>query len=314
MNYSPLHLHTHFSTLDGVIKIPDLITHLKENNFLSCAISDHGTMAGVIDFYRECIDNNIKPILGVEAYVTEDKDESEEKQRDNYHLVLLCRNNEGLSNLIWLISQANLHNFYYKPRISRKNLETHSEGLIALSACLAGYPARMLRREDSIQKVFCDDRRDYVRILKWFQEVFNGDYYLEIQDHDFWEQEVFNDFIVPFARKENFPLVITSDAHYLKKSDHKTHEILMAMQFKMTLEEYRISDTMRYGDSNYIKSYEEILSSAQKYNAEDAVENTVKITEQCHTEINFGEYKLPVFKIKEADDYKEFKEWLKEKK
>jgi DNA polymerase-3 subunit alpha len=268
-------------------------------------------MAGVIDFYQECKKNNIKPILGCEAYLTEDLDDAAKKNRDNFHLVLLARNNKGLENLTWLISQANLHNFYYKPRIYRRHLEERAEGLIATSACLAGYPARLLRWEHSINKLFCDCYSDYVNIIKWFQEVFSDNYYLEVQDHDFWEQKVYNEWLIDFARKEKFPLVVTSDAHYLRREDHTTHEMLMAMQFKMTLEEYRQSDSIKYGSSNYIKSYEEVLSFAREKEIPEAVENTVAIAEQCQVELEFGKYKLPMFNIKETDDYKEFRRYLK---
>jgi DNA polymerase III subunit alpha len=285
------------------------MTALKEFDISSCAITDHGVLHGAIDFYRECKKNNIKPILGLEGYCTESPDEATDKIRDNYHLVLLAKNETGWKNLIWLSNRAHLHNFYYKPRIWIEHLLTHSEGLIALSACLASFPAKKLRWESSVEKVYIDDYKKYIRMLKWFSEVFNGDYYLEIQDHDTWEQIAYNNLLVDIAQKENIPLVITSDAHYLKRQDFATHEMMMAMQLKKTLEEYKASNQMRYATTNYLRSSLDMSRSVRKYKAIGALENTLKIAEQCNLELTFGEFRLPTFDIKSSSDYDEFLRW-----
>jgi len=309
MSYTPLHLHTTFSVLDSIIKIPELVKRLKELEISSCAITDHGNLHGAIDFYSECDESGIKPILGMEAYITEDPDNSEEKKRDNFHLVLLAKNEIGWKNLVWLSGNAYLNNFYYRPRIYRPLLEERSEGLVALSACLAGYPARMLRWESSINKIFLDRKDDYVRVLKWFQEVFHGDYYLEIQEHNAWEQREYNHFLAYIAKGEGFPLTITSDAHYLRKQDSATHELMMAMQLKKTLVEYQGEDHMKYYGTNYVKSNEEMIRLARQYDAEAAVENTNLIAEKCDFKVEFGKTKLPRFPIEDAEDLEEFKEW-----
>ncbi len=312
-SYSHLHVHSTFSILDSIIKIPELVSYIKELGMTSVALTDHGSMFGVIDFYKECKDNDIHPIIGIEAYCTEDEDNAEERTRDNYHLVLLAKNQTGLENLTWLTSNSYLNNFYYKPRIYRPLLEEHSEGVIALSACLASYCARKLRWESSISKMFIDDYKGYMEMLGWFCETFRDDFYLEIQDHDFWEQEEYNRILVDIAHKEKIPLVITSDAHYLRREDTSTHELMMAMQLKMKLEDYRAGDQMKYGATNYIKSSQEMLDSARKYNAEEAFYNTNKIAEMCKVEIEFGNPKMPVFDCSKAEDYQEFLRYLKEK-
>jgi DNA polymerase-3 subunit alpha len=312
--YAPVHLHTHFSTLDGCIKISELINHLTELGLSTCAITDHGTLAGIIDFYFKCKEKNIKPLLGMEAYITDDPDNSEEKTRDNRHLVLIAKNNTGLENLIWLSTQSHLHNFYYKPRIWRQHLRDHSEGLIATSACLANYHSRQLRWEPSIGKAFIDDYASYIYLIHWFKGVFRGEYYLEVQDHDFWEQREYNRIIIDVARKEKIPLVISSDAHYLKKEDVYLHEMMMAMQFKQTLDEYRQGDNMKYGGTNYVLSDKEMCAAAKKWGIEDALDNTVRIAEQCHVSIEKGDFKIPVFDVEEASDYEEFKKWRAERK
>jgi DNA polymerase-3 subunit alpha len=313
--YTPTHLHSHFSLLDGCIKIPELCDRLVELGLSACALTDHGVLFGIINFYTECKKRNIKPLLGMEAYLTEDPDDIENKTRDNYHLVLIASSNKGLENLIWLSSHAHLHNFYYKPRIYRPLLEQYSEGLIATSACLAGYPARhLIRWEKDINKVFLDNRKEYLKLISWFREVFNGNYYLEVQDHNFWEQTEYNKIIIDIARKENIPLVLTSDAHYLKQEDRYIHEMMMAMQFKQTLEEYRNGNNMKYGGTNYVLSSEEMAAAAKKWNISEALDNTLKIAEQCNVTIEMGNYHLPSYDYKAAEDYGEFQKWLKKKK
>jgi DNA polymerase-3 subunit alpha len=313
--YFPLHLHTTYSTLDSCIKPGELADRLVELSLPGTAITEHGNLHSLIECYKKLKEKNLQFICGMEAYLTHDSDNSEEKNRDNFHLVLLCKDTKGLENLIWLSTQSYLHNFYYKPRIWMEHFREHSEGLIALSACLAGIPSRTLRWEPSICKAFIDNYEDYIYTLSWFREIFKGDYYLEIQDHDFWQQKELNRILIDVARRENFPLVITTDAHYIKKEDSYLHEMMMAMQFKQTLEEYRSGDNMKYGGTNYIPSYSEMRKSAEELNVVDALENTVAIAEKCKAidlKLN-STYHMPTFNIKEADDYEEFKEYIKTK-
>lgn len=295
--------------MDSCIKINDLADRLVELGLPGCAVTEHGNVFSLIDAHTAFRKKGLKHICGIEAYLTRDQDNSENKNRDNYHLVLLAKNKTGLENLIWLTTQSHLHNFYYRPRIWMEHLKEHSEGLIALSACLASVISKdYIRREPSIYKSFIDDYNGLKYTLGWFKEVFRGEYYLEIQGHDFWEQIEYNRILIDIARKEKIPLVVTSDAHYLKKEDAYLHEMMMAMQFKQTLEEYRAGDNMKYGGTNYILSFEEMRAVAEKCEAIDALENTMAIAEQCE-DIDLGlnqQFFMPTFDVKAADDYQDF--------
>jgi DNA polymerase-3 subunit alpha len=313
--YVPLHVHTTYSTLDSCIRIKDLADRLVELGLPGCAVTEHGNLYSLVEVHSEFQKKGLRHLKAIEAYITQDPDDLENKNRKNSHLVLIARNQKGLENLIWLSTQSHLHNFYYKPRIWVEHLKDHSEGLIACSACLASVAGRMLRWEPSIQKAFIDDYNDFIYILSWFREVFKGEYYLEIQDHDFWQQIEYNRIIIDIARKHKFPLVITSDAHYIKKEDQYLHEMMMALQFKKTLEEYRESDEMKYGASNYITSPDEMNAAAKKWECPDAIENTIAIAEKCEDiDLHLGQqYFMPSFDVKNSSDYKEFCEWREKK-
>jgi DNA polymerase-3 subunit alpha len=315
MSFTHLHLHTEYSLLDGAVTIPDLMTHLKEQGMTACAITDHGWMAGVVDFYKQCKKSDIKPLIGVEAYITEDEDGSEEKTRDNMHLVLIAKDNVGYQKLLDLCSNAALNNFYYKPRINKKHLRQLSGHVVATSACLGGVIAKRLAFEkDQYGKATrCSPLYPDVlpADLVFYREIFGPDFYLEVQPWNAEDnhQKVYNSFIMDLAHTHELPLVITSDAHYLKQGDHELHEVLMAMQFKTTVEKYRESGEMQYGPYFYVKGPEEMLEGARNLGCEEAFHNTNRIAEQCEVEIELGVYKPPVFDVRTAEDYQEFLEW-----
>ena len=316
MSFTHLHLHTQYSLLDGATLLPDLMKHLQKLKMSSCAITDHGWMAGVVDFYKQCKASDIKPLIGCEAYVTEDEDglENVDKKRDNYHLVLIAKDHRGFSDLLRLVSNAATSNFYYKPRICERHLKELSGHVIATTACLGGVLAKRLHYDlDQYGRVKAvqDIDKKVQKKIEEYASIFNGDFYLELQD---WPdenlyQQSFNQFIIPIGKAMKLPFVITSDAHYLTREDEKLHQMLMAMQLKTTVGAYKDQEEMKYGPHFYVKSPEEMLKSAQHLRCEEAYYNTEKIAERCNVDIELGVYKPPSFKIEEADDYEEFMKW-----
>jgi DNA polymerase-3 subunit alpha len=293
-----------------MIKIPSLVRKVKKRGMSSIAITDHGNMHGVIDLYRECKKEDVHPIIGCEVYITEDEDgieDNQDKTKDNMHCVLLAKNNEGLSNLYWLCNQASLNNFYYKPRVSIHNLKTkRRENLIATSACLGGIIAHkgVFNEED---KSFKDPDGEALKIMRLFRDLFGKNFYAEIQDNpEMWRQTAYNEWLIETARKEEIPLVITADAHFLSKKDKSLHNIVMAQQMKMTLEEY---DRKEECVGCYIRSPDEMLQAAKRCRAEEAFWNTEKIARQCNVEIKLGEYQTPFFDITKEKDFDEFLKW-----
>jgi len=318
MNFTHLHLHTQYSLLDGAILIPELIEHCKETGMTACAITDHGWMAGVVDFYKQCIKAEIKPILGVEAYITEDPDglENEDKNRDNMHMVLLAKDNAGYRLLLDAVSNAALNNFYYKPRICKENLRKLTGHVVATSACLGGVLAKksafIIDQYGCAQ--LCHDEMGFVAAnAHFYRDIFGPDFYLELQayDDDTNHQQTYNQFLLQFGRANNFPFVITADCHYLRREDSKLHELLMAMQMKMTLEKYKELENMQYGPYFYVAPPEEMKERAESLECTSAYTNTQKIAQSCNVDIQLGKYQEPVFKIEETDDYKEFLKWKK---
>ena len=318
--FAHLHVHTEYSVLDGLNKIQPLVERVKALGMSTCAITDHGTLSGVIEFYKAMKKADLKPIIGMEAYITRDKDDLEntQKTRDNRHLVLLVMNSIGLKNLIWLNNRAYLHNFYYNPRIWVEHLKDHSDGLIATSACLAGVVAkRAIVKETGVEQqggVWDPDTqsfddpyhtgRDYIKELR---EYFPDRFYLEVQDHPNWEQKAYNRWIKQQATLLELPMVITTDAHYPRAEDKEVHDLLMAQQFKMTLEEYQKKEQFEL--SNFIREPEDMYKTAADMGIEEAFWNTRDITEQCELDITLGKYQTPEFDITKCDDYKDFLKW-----
>ena len=293
MAFTHLHVHTEYSLLDGSSKIKELAVRAKELGMDSMAITDHGAMYGVIDFYRAAREAGIKPILGCEVYVAPgsrfDRENVHGEDR-YYHLVLLAENNEGYQNLMKIVSKGYVDGFYYKPRVDMEVLKTYHKGIIALSACLAGEVPRFLARG------LYEEAKEAV--LK-YQEIFGrGNYFLELQDHGIPMQRQVNQGIIRLSRELDIPLAATNDCHYINAEDLEAHDILLCIQTgKKVADENR----MRYeGGQYYVKSEEE-MRELFSYIPE-AIDNTAKIAERCNVEIEFGVTKLPRYEVPEGCD------------
>lgn len=285
-NFVHLHVHSEFSLLDGANRIKDLPARAKELGMDSIALTDHGVMFGVVDFYKECKKQGIKPIIGCEVYVAPRTRFDKEPNIDNhyYHLILLAKNETGYKNLTHLVSMGFTEGFYYKPRIDYEILEKYHEGLVCLSACLAGNVNREILN-NNIEKA--------EEVALWHKNLFGEDYYLEIQPNGLPEQVLANQKLIEMSKKLDIPLVATNDSHYLKKEDAYNHEVLLCIQTgkKMTDE-----DRMRMGtDEFYVKSPEEMAEYFK--NVPEAIENTVKIAEKCNLDFEFGNTKLPNYEV-----------------
>ena len=293
MAFTHLHVHTEYSLLDGSNKIKEYVKRVKELGMNSAAITDHGVMYGVIDFYKECKAQGINPIIGCEVYVAPnsrfDKELTGGEDR-YYHLVLLAENNIGYDNLMKIVSRGFTEGYYYKPRVDMELLRENHEGLIALSACLAGEVQRY------IQKGLVDEAKKTA--LKYLDCFGKGNYFLELQDHGLPEQKLVNTTLLQMSRELQIPLVVTNDVHYTYADDVKPHDILLCLQTGKKLSD---EDRMRYeGGQYYVKSEEE-MKALFPY-AWEAVENTQRIADRCHVEIEFGVTKLPKFDVPEGYD------------
>ena len=288
MKFTHLHVHTEYSLLDGSNKINEYVARVKELGMDSAAITDHGVMFGCIDFYKAAKAAGIKPILGCEVYVAPgsrfDKEMGKEENR-YYHLVLLAENQEGYQNLIKIVSLGFVDGFYYKPRVDKEILEKYHEGIIALSACLAGEVARTVTRG------FYEEAK--VAALSYEKIFGKGNFFLELQDHGIPEQKHVNQQLLRMSRETGIQLVVTNDVHYTYDTDAEAHDILLCVQTGKRLQD---EDRMRYeGGQYYVKSPEE-MQELFPYIPE-ALENTHKIAERCKVEIEFGVTKLPKFDV-----------------
>ena len=291
MNFTHLHVHTEYSLLDGSNKIKEYVDRVKALGMDSAAITDHGVMYGVIDFYRAARAAGINPILGCEVYVAPgSRFDREVGSGDDryYHLVLLAENNQGYSNLMKIVSKGFVEGFYYKPRVDLSLLEKYHEGIIALSACLAGEVARFLTRG-----MYEDAKKAALR----YQDIFGkGNFFLELQDHGIPEQQNVNQQLLKMHRETGIDLVATNDVHYTLAEDAQPHDVLLCLQTGKKLAD---EDRMRYeGGQYYVKSPEE-MERLFPY-APEALENTHKIAQRCHVEIEFGVTKLPKFDVPEG--------------
>lgn len=286
-----LHLHTQYSLLDGAIKIADLMERLKENGSKAVAITDHGTMYGIADFYKKAVASEIKPIIGCEVYVAPDSrhNRNYEKGEDrNHHFILLAKNNTGLANLRYLASRAQLEGFHYKPRIDKELLSQYSEGLVGLSACLAGEIPRAIMR---------NDLQHAVRTAEIYNDILGkGNFYLEIQDNGLQEQVQVNRQLIKMSKDMGIPLVATNDCHYLEKGDHISHEVLMCIQTQSTLSSPNKMEI--HTDQLWVKSPEEMWASFGDMPA--ALNNTLEIAEKCSSSIEFGKLHLPEYEVPEG--------------
>ena len=291
-NFTHLHVHTGFSLLDGSSKIKELVKKTKELGMDSIAITDHGVMYGCVEFYKAAKTEGIKPIIGCEVYVASKSRFDKENSPDNfyYHLVLLAENNKGYDNLIKIVSYGFKDGFYYKPRVDIELLEKYHEGIIALSACLAGPVARTIIRQgyDKAKEV----------ALRYNNIFGENNFFLELQDHmdGSVDQQTVNQSLMRMHQETGIPLVATNDCHYISPEDAEAHDILLCIQTNTTVDE---ADRMRYeGGQYYVKSPEEMYSLFPY--AHQACENTYKIAQRCNVEFEFGNYKLPVFDVPEG--------------
>jgi DNA polymerase-3 subunit alpha len=302
-DYVHLHNHTHHSLLDGLTKVPALVSRVKELGMEACAITDHGTMSGAIEFYKSAKAEGIKPIIGIEAYVAarsrHDRDPAKDKAR--YHIILLAMNNTGYQNLMYLTSMSELEGKYYKPRIDHELLEKHNEGIICLSACASGELGENLR---------VDNYDEAKRIASWYKSTFGDRYYLELQDHGHleskssWDVQVkINDHLIKLSEELDIPCVVTSDGHYLSHEDQDAHEILLCVgtgsylsdERRMSLKDFEL----------HVTEPNEIIERWSKTHPE-AVANTKKIADLCNVEIELGKILIPTFPTPSGEDEKSY--------
>ncbi len=281
-----LHNHTQYSLLDGAARLKTMIARAKELGMPACAITDHGVMYGAVSFFKEAKAAGINPVIGCEVYVASKSrfDRDVRREEAYYHLVLLAENNVGYKNLCIIVSRAFLEGFYYKPRVDKELLRENSEGIIALSACLAGELPQFYGRPDRSRQSY---RREY-------QEIFGKDhYYIELQNHGLEEQHITNPQLVAIARELDIPLVATNDIHYVNKEDSAFHDVLLCMQTGKTIDD---PNRMRFAtDEFYLKSREEMEEALGEY--PEALDNTVKIAARCHVDLTPPPLSLPECKV-----------------
>src|SRR3989344_5465649 len=300
MRFTHLHVHSHYSLLDGLPKIDQLLDYVKSLGMDSVALTDHGALYGAVEFYKKAKEKGIKPIIGAEVYVAFEGMHQERPNIDDkrYHLILLVKNETGYKNLVKLITKAQLEGFYYKPRIDEELLKEHAEGLIALSGCIQGkIPQLILSRKI----------KEAEELAQKYQSIFGKDnFYLEIQHHqNTKEQKIVNDALISISKKTDIPLVATADSHYLKPEDAQAQDVLMLINTGADLNDpERI--TMKKDDFS-LKRPQEMQEFFKE--TPDAIENTQKITELCNFKFELGKIKLPKF---EMPDKKNEDEYLKE--
>ena len=298
-----LHNHTHYSLLDGLTKVPELVDFVKNDGMEAVAVTDHGTMSGLVELYECCNAAEIKPLLGLEAYVAArkktDKDPAHDKRR--YHITLIAMNNQGYENLCRIMSNAEIEGKYYKPRTDHEDLEKYNEGIICLSGCMGSEISEAIRAGD-------DDRA--FKLIDWYRNVFKDRFYLEMQDHGHpkssthsAEQKKVNDWHMAHAKELGLPLVVTCDAHYLNKEDQDAHEVLLCVgtaanlsdQNRMTLKDYDL----------HVIPAEEIISHWED-TCPEAVLNTKKIAERCNVDLQLGRILIPKFPVPDGEDEKSY--------
>lgn len=286
-DFCHLHVHTEYSLLDGFSRLDKLISRVKDLGMTACAITDHGSMFGVVDFYKKCKSAGIKPIIGCEVYLAPRDMESKDSTLDKYssHLILLAENNQGYKNLIKIVSDAYVDGFYYKPRTDKDHLRRYSEGIICLSACLNG----------EIPKAILARNFDRARSLaQEYIDIFGKDnFFLEVQDHKLAEDKEVNAGLLKLSKEMDIPLVATNDAHYVYREDAKIQDVLMCIQMQKTLDD---PSRMKFpNDEFYIKSREEMEGLFTF--APQAIDNTLEIAERCNVEFDFDSYHIPTFDV-----------------
>ncbi|MBR5027035.1 DNA polymerase III subunit alpha [Candidatus Saccharibacteria bacterium] len=298
-----LHNHTHYSLLDGLTKIPELVDYVKEQGMEAVAVTDHGTMSGLVELYKCCNDAGIKPVLGLEAYVAArkmtDKDPAHDKQR--FHITLLAMNNKGFENLCRIMSNAEIHGKYYKPRTDHDELEKYNEGIICLSGCMGSEISEAIRADD-------DERA--LKLIDWYRNVFKDRFYLEMQDHGHpkssthsAEQKKVNDWLMAHAERLGLPLVVTCDAHYLKHEDQDAHEVLLCVGTAANLSD---PNRMTLKDFDlHVISAQEIIDHWQD-TCPEAVLNTKRIADRCNVDLQLGRILIPKFPVPDGETEKSY--------
>lgn len=302
-DYVHLHNHTQFSLLDGLTKIPKLIEFAKNTGMEAVAMTDHGTLSGAIEFYKEGTNNGIKPLIGIETYVAARKhtDKDPVKDKPRYHLILIAMNNTGWKNLMQLSTTANLHGVYYFPRIDHDLLEQYNEGIIALSACMGGEVGDALKN---------DDYAKAVEVAKWYKGIFGDRYYLEIQDHGHPENPLhspeqgrINEQVLKMGKELDIPVVVTCDAHYLQHEDQDAHEILLCVGTGAFL-----SDEKRMSLKNYPLHVEDPAEIIKRWGPEhpEVITNTKALADRCNVEIELGTILIPKFPVPDGETEKSY--------
>ncbi len=294
MDFTHLHLHTEYSLLDGTARISDIITRAKQLGMRSVAITDHGVMYGVADFYRKAVEDGLKPIIGCEVYVAPGNMTDKTKTMKEYsHLILLAKDNAGYKNLMRLSSLAFTEGFYHKPRIDYDILEKYNEGLICMSACLSGDIPRM---------VLSSDMEAAEKLAKRLKSIFGDDFYLELQDHYLPEQKQVNAALIEMSKRISIPLVATNDVHYTGREDAEAQDVLLCVQTRSFVED---EDRMKFGTEEfYMKSGEEMAELFK--HAPEAIENTKKIADKCNVTMDFNSIHLPVFETPEGRNHSDY--------
>ena len=278
--FNHIHNHTEYSLLDGALRVDDLIKQTKENNMSAVAMTDHGVLYGIMQFYKKAKNAGIKPILGCEVYLAPE-DRFTKKSQKRYHLILLAKNNKGFRNLMRIVSKSWLEGFYYKPRVDKDLLYNNREGLISLSACIQG----------EIPQLLLDDNlKGAKKAVKEYQAIFGKkDFFIELQDHNIPKEKRANNKLIKLANEMKLPLVVTNDTHYLKKADSELHDILLALKTGTTIND---EDRMTFnGDEFYFKPASEMRKLFP--DIESAYENTVKIADRCEVDFDFSQFHLP---------------------
>ncbi len=290
-SFAHLHVHTEYSLLDGLCKIGDVLDRAKEHGQTSLAITDHGAMYGAVHFYNKAREKEMKPIVGLEGYMSagDMKGKQPKPGADQFHILMLAKNYTGYQNLLKITSLAHLHGFSYKPRFDFETLKNHHEGIIATSGCIAS----------RFCKLIMDDKRDEsIELMKQYYELFEGDFYIEIQSHpEIPEVEQMREELVKISRQTGIPLVATNDTHYVSADDWKAQDALMCVSTRRLVSD---QDRMRMGGKDfYLKSSQEMEAMFAQY--PDAIENTIKIAEKCNLEIPLGKAHFPIFELPEGD-------------
>jgi DNA polymerase-3 subunit alpha len=306
--YANLHTHSHYSLLDGLGKIDKLVWRAKELQMPALALTDHGVLYGAIEFWQKCLEAEIKPIIGVEVYVAPRKLSDKDPRFDTHptHLILLAKNNQGYQNLLKLVTISHLEGFYYKPRIDLEVLAKYGQGLIATSACMHGIVSLPLLQ---------DDGKSAKENLKKMQKIFGKDFYLELQFHpESKDQEKVNKGLCKLAKSNNVPLVVTNDVHYVNQTDKNAHEILLAVQTGKDIDDEERLSLQKYNLS--LQSLEQIFQNTQGYSESErkqidqAIDNTIKIANQCNLELNLGKVILPEFPLPKGTTAKKYLEQI----